>query len=214
MTIHKDGISLILCVWLVFGTLIYLILKYIGLAVIAWPLCAVLIFFMGFVPFFFRVPRRKVVEGDKVITSVADGEVVIVEKVYEKEYLKSECIQVSVYMNFFNVHVNFWPVSGTVTYFKYHPGKYMLAFLPKASELNEHTSMAVKNEYGEVFFKQLAGTFARRIVCYAKPGNGTVKGEQCGIIKFGSRIDMYLPLDADIKVKVGDEVLRDSHSGI
>ena len=185
MTIHKDGISLILCVWLVFGTLIYLILKYIGLAVIAWPLCAVLIFFMGFVPFFFRVPRRKVVEGDKVITSVADGEVVIVEKVYEKEYLKSECIQVSVYMNFFNVHVNFWPVSGTVTYFKYHPGKYMLAFLPKASELNEHTSMAVRNEYGEVFFKQLAGTFARRIVCYAKPGNGTVKGEQCGIIKFG-----------------------------
>ena len=206
MTIHKDGIRLILCVWLVFGTLIYLILKHIGLAVIAWPLCAVLIFFMGFVPFFFRVPRRKVVEGDKIITSVADGEVVIVEKVYEKEYLKSECIQVSVYMNFFNVHVNFWPVSGTVTYFKYHPGKYMLAFLPKASELNEHTSMAVRNEYGEVFFKQLAGTFARRIVCYAKPGNGTVKGEQCGIIKFGSRIDMYLPLDADIKVKVGDEV--------
>ena len=115
MTIHKDGISLILCVWLVFGTLIYLILKYIGLAVIAWPLCAVLIFFMGFVPFFFRVPRRKVVEGDKVITSVADGEVVIVEKVYEKEYLKTYCIHVSGYMNLFNLHLNLCPVVGTCT---------------------------------------------------------------------------------------------------
>ncbi|MGN1211615.1 MAG: phosphatidylserine decarboxylase family protein [Candidatus Cryptobacteroides sp.] len=206
MTIHKGGISLILGVWILFGTFIFLILKYVSLAVIAWPLCAVLLFFMGFVMFFFRVPRRNTVEGENVITSVADGEVVIVEKVYEKEYLKSECIQVSVYMNFFNVHVNFWPVSGTVTYFKYHPGKYMLAFLPKASELNEHTSMAVKNNFGEVFFKQLAGTFARRIICYAVPGNPTEKGKQCGIIKFGSRIDMYLPLDADIKVKVGDEV--------
>ena len=109
-------------------------------------------------------------------------------------------------MDFFNVHVNFWPISGQVTYYKYHPGKYLLAFLPKASELNEHTSVALKNEFGEVFFKQLAGTFARRIVCYAKVGNMETKGTQCGIIKFGSRIDMYLPLGSDIKVNVGDEV--------
>jgi phosphatidylserine decarboxylase len=107
-------------------------------------------------------------------------------------------------MSFFNVHVNYWPISGECTYFKYHPGKYMLAFMPKASELNEHTSVGVKNEHAEILFKQLAGTFARRIVCYAKPGTPIVKGEQCGIIKFGSRIDMYLPLDADIKVKLGD----------
>ena len=109
-------------------------------------------------------------------------------------------------MNFFNVHVNFWPISGEVTYYKYHPGKYMLAFLPKASELNEHTSVGIRNDYGEVFFKQLAGTFARRIVCYARPGDKGVKAEQCGIIKFGSRIDMYLPLDAEIKVKLGESV--------
>ena len=172
----------------------------------AWPIAGVFIFFMGFVFFFFRVPRRKVVAGDNIVTSVADGEVVIVDKVYEREYIKGECLQVSVYMNFFNVHVNFWPISGEVTYYKYHSGKYFLAFLPKASELNEHTSVSIRNEYGDVFFKQLAGTFARRIVCYAKVGGKGVKGEQCGIIKFGSRIDMYLPLDADIKVKVGDEV--------
>ena len=109
-------------------------------------------------------------------------------------------------MDFFNVHVNFWPVSGEVSYYRYHPGKYLLAFLPKASELNEHTSVAVRTHYGEVFFKQLAGTFARRIVCYAKVGEACRKADQCGIIKFGSRIDMYLPLDSDIKVKVGDDV--------
>jgi phosphatidylserine decarboxylase len=109
-------------------------------------------------------------------------------------------------MDFFNVHVNYWPVSGEVKYYKYHPGKYMLAFLPKASELNEHTSTAISSPYGDVFFKQIAGTFARRIVCYAKPGSQEVKGTQCGLIKFGSRIDMYFPLDAEIKVKLGDYV--------
>ncbi|MBO5193273.1 MAG: phosphatidylserine decarboxylase family protein [Bacteroidales bacterium] len=206
MTIHKDGLGTIFGIWILCGLMVWLVLHYIKWAFIAWPIAGVFIFFMGFVFFFFRVPRRKVVAGDNIVTSVADGEVVIVDKVYEREYIKGECLQVSVYMNFFNVHVNFWPISGEVTYYKYHSGKYFLAFLPKASELNEHTSVSIRNEYGDVFFKQLAGTFARRIVCYAKVGGKGVKGEQCGIIKFGSRIDMYLPLDADIKVKVGDEV--------
>ena len=161
---------------------------------------------MGFVLFFFRVPNRVSVGKDNEITSVADGRVVIVEEVYEPEYLKKECLQVSVYMDFFNVHVNFWPIKGEVTYTKYHPGKYLLAFLPKASELNEHTSTAVRSEYGDIFFKQIAGTFARRIVCHAVPGKSVEKGKECGIIKFGSRIDHYLPLDADIKVGLGDYV--------
>ena len=163
-------------------------------------------FFMGFVLFFFRVPDRQRIGEDRDVTSVADGRVVVIDKVFEPEYLKSECIQVSVYMDFFNVHVNYWPISGEVQYYKYHPGKYMLAFLPKASELNEHTSTAIRSVYGDVFFKQIAGTFARRIVCYAKPGNQEEKGSECGIIKFGSRIDMYLPLDAEIKVNIGDYV--------
>lgn len=161
---------------------------------------------MLFTIFFFRVPKRIVVPGDKVVTAVADGKIVVLEKVFEPEHLGKECMQVSIYMDFFNVHVNFWPIKGDVTYYKYHPGKYLLAFLPKASELNEHTSIAIKNEHGEVFFKQLAGTFARRIICYAEVGNKEVKGDQCGIIRFGSRIDMYLPLDADIKVKMGEKV--------
>jgi phosphatidylserine decarboxylase len=109
-------------------------------------------------------------------------------------------------MDFFNVHVNFWPVDGEVTYYKYHPGKYMFAYLPKASELNEHTSVGMKTIYGDVFFKQIAGTFARRIVCHAKTGAQVEKAEECGIIKFGSRIDMFFPLDAEIKVKMGDYV--------
>ena len=110
-------------------------------------------------------------------------------------------------MDFFDVHANFWPVDGTVTYYKYHPGKHLLAFLPKSSIYNEHSCTVIRTDDGkEIMFKQLAGTFARRIVCYSEPGMKTKAGEQCGIIKFGSRIDMFFPLDADIKVKVGDKV--------
>lgn len=204
MTIHKDCIGTISKIWLVSVGLICILLYFVPYSFISYPLCAVLFFLMGFSIFFFRVPDRKTVDGENVVTSVADGEIVVIEKVYEPEYLKRDCIQVSVYMDFFNVHVNFWPLSGECTYYKYHPGKYMLAFLPKASELNEHTSIGMKSSHGEILFKQLAGTFARRIVCYAKPGEAVVKGSECGIIKFGSRIDMYLPLDSDIKVKIGD----------
>ena len=206
MTIHRDGIGTILGIWAFCLLMVFIVLHFIPCVFISYPLAGAFIFFMGFVLYFFRVPDRETVPGENVVTSVADGEVVIVDKVYESEFFKGECIQVSVYMDFFNVHVNFWPISGTVTYYKYHPGKYLLAFLPKASELNEHTSVAIKNGKGEVFFKQLAGTFDRRIECYAEVGKEGEKGKQCGIIKFGSRIDMYLPLGSDIKVKVGDEV--------
>ena len=202
--IHKDCYGTILFIWILFGGLAFLIFRFIPYTFIAYPLATIPMFFMGFVLFFFRVPKRNTVAGDNVVTSVADGRIVVIEKVYESEFLKRECMQVSVYMDFFNVHVNYWPIDGEVTYYKYHPGKYMLAYLPKASELNEHTSTAMKTQYGELLFKQLAGTFARRIVCYAKPGKNVIKGAECGIIKFGSRIDMYLPLDADIKVKLGD----------
>ena len=107
-------------------------------------------------------------------------------------------------MDFFDVHANFWPVTGSISYYKYHPGRYLLAFLPKSSEKNEHSSTAIRNSHGEVFFKQIAGTFARRIVCYSKEGMQVERGTQCGIIKFGSRIDIYLPLDAEILVKEGE----------
>lgn len=206
MTVHKECYKIIIITWLIGFVLLWALFRFVPVRAVTYILSSMIIFFMGFIVFFSRVPRRKTIGGENEVTSVADGEVVVLEKVYESEYLKCECIQVSVYMTFFNVHVNFWPVSGEVTYYKYHPGQYMLAFLPKASELNEHASMAVRSKHGEVLFKQLAGTFARRIVTYAEPGKSVLKGRQCGIIKFGSRIDMYLPLDADIKVKLGDTV--------
>lgn len=206
MIIQKDCYSTIFLIWIICAPLTFLMMRFIPIPLLAYILSIFPISLMGFSLFFFRVPKRTLVPGDNVVTSVADGKVVIIEKVYESEYVKGECIQVSVYMDFFNVHVNYWPVTGKVSYYKYHPGKYMLAFLPKASELNEHSSVAISSPYGDVFFKQIAGTFARRIVTYATPGNDEVKGEQCGVIKFGSRIDMFLPLDADIKVKVGDYV--------
>ena len=204
MIIHKDCYNTIFAVWGICIGLMLLLFFFVPWAFVKYPLAAFLLYVMGFIVFFFRVPKRTAVEGSNVVTAVADGKIVVIEKVFEKEHLNRECIQVSIYMSFFNVHVNYWPVTGEVSYYKYHPGKYMFAFLPKASELNEHTSVGVKSPYGDVFFKQIAGTFARRIVCYAKPGSQEKKGSQCGIIKFGSRIDMYLPLDADIKIEIGD----------
>lgn len=206
MIIQKDCYRTILFIWIICAPLTYLMMRFIPFPLISYLLSIIPVSLMGFSLFFFRVPSRNTVPGDNVVTSVADGKVVIVDKVFESEYVKDECLQVSVYMDFFNVHVNYWPVSGEVSYYKYHPGKYMLAFLPKASELNEHSSIAISSPYGDVFFKQIAGTFARRIVTYATPGSSEVKGEQCGVIKFGSRIDMFFPLNAEIKVNVGDYV--------
>lgn len=205
MRIDKNSYGTVFGVLAVCMGLVFVLLKYVHCLWISLPLTAILIWFSIFVCYFFRVPRRCHTGSDKTVTSVADGEVVIIEKAYEGEYLKRDCIQVSVYMNFFDMHANFWPVSGKVCYYKYHPGEHFLAFKPKASEENEHTCTAIRTADGqEVFFKQLAGTFARRIVNYAEDGLKVVSGDQCGIIKFGSRIDMYLPLDADIKVKKGD----------
>ena len=203
MIIHKNSYGTWLLVWAICLPLTVAIFCLIPWPWLAYPLAIVPMFFMGFVTFFFRVPRRKRIGDDNCVTSVADGEIVVIEKVYEAEYLKRECIQVSVYMDFFNVHVNYWPIDGNVSYYKYHPGKYMFAYLPKASELNEHTSVGMKSRYGEIFFKQIAGTFARRIVSHAVPGRKAVKSRECGIIKFGSRVDLFLPLDADIKVEIG-----------
>lgn len=204
MRIDKDSYGTIAKVWILAILVIALILWLVKLRIVAYCISAVLFVFMAFVTWFHRVPVRKRCEADGVVTSAADGKVVIVEKVYEKEYLKKECIQVSIYMDFFDVHANFWPMTGEVSYYKYHPGKYLLAFLPKASELNEHSSTAIKNGNNEVFFKQIAGTFARRIVCYSKVGDSVECGKQCGIIKFGSRVDIFLPLNAKINVKVGE----------
>ncbi len=204
MVIDKDSYKLITIATIIIVSLILLVVFSFRYKPLAYTIAGLLVLFNIFVVWFHRVPDRKTVGGDTVISSVADGKVVIVDTVYEKEFLKRDCIQVSIYMDFFDVHANFWPMTGEVCYYQYHPGNYKLAFLPKASELNEHSSTAIRNDHGEILFKQIAGTFARRIVCYSQEGMKVKAGEQCGIIKFGSRIDMYLPLDADVKVKVGD----------
>ena len=207
MTLDQDSYKLITMVWIVLALLGFIVLKTVNLRPLAWFLVLVLAVFGCFVTWFHRVPDRNVIAAPAAVTSVADGKVVIVQKAFEGEHLQRECIQVSVYMNFFDVHANFWPADGEGTYYKYYPGEHFLAFKPKASEENEHSCVCLRTPFGqEVLFKQLAGGFARRIVCYAEEGLVVRAGEQCGIIKFGSRIDMYLPLDARICVRVGDRV--------
>lgn len=206
MHIDKNSYGSLALVYLIMLAILIPVAVFVKSPWIVWSV-AVLVLAIGiWQTAFFRVPVRKPAGSGKVVTAVADGKIVIKEKIYEPEYLKRECIQVSIYMDFFDVHANFWPVDGEVKYYRYYPGEHLLAFKPKASEENEHTCTAIRTPYGkDIFFKQLAGTFARRIVCYSKPGLMVEAGKQCGIIKFGSRIDMYLPLDADIKVNIGDK---------
>ena len=206
--IDSDSYGTILTSWCICALLIFLTAYFIKNLWVSIPIAAALVVFMVFITWFFRVPNRETpfTDNERLVTSVADGKVVIVEKVFEKEFLQKECVQISVYMDFFDVHCNFWPISGRVIYYKYHPGKYLLAFHPKSSEKNEHSSSCMENAYGQVFFKQIAGTFARRIVCYSEPGKMENRGDQCGVIKFGSRIDLFVPLEAEIKVQVGDKV--------
>lgn len=207
MRLDRNSTGTILLVYAISVAVAAVLFVFVKSAYIVWPSVALLLWFCVWQTCFFRIPHRQAVGNDSGIYSVADGQIVIIEKVFEGEYLKRECIQVSVYMNFFDVHANFWPITGEVTYYRYYPGAHMLAFHPKSSVLNEHTCTAIRNKEGkEIFFKQIAGGFARRIVNYATPGMKIEAGSQCGIIKFGSRIDMFLPPDADIKVSSGDYV--------
>ena len=206
--IDRNSYGTLAIVFVIAAVFIYAINHLVPSPWVKWPLITLAWVFCIWQLFFFRVPDRECVGNGKTVSSAADGKVVIVDEYYDDEYLKRECKRVCVYMDFFDVHANFWPVSGEIVYYKYHPGKHMLAFKPKASEENEHTSCCIRTESGaEVLFKQHAGTFARRIVNYAKPGMKVVAGEQCGIIKFGSRMDILLPVDADIKVACGDHAI-------
>ena len=207
MKIDHNSYGSVALVYLIGGALAALLILFVHNPWVFWPLLVLILLIVGWQTAFFRVPRRFRAGGPNSVVSVADGKVVIAEKVFEPEFLKRDCIQISVYMDFFDVHANFWPADGEVTYYRYYPGEHFLAFKPKASEENEHTCVGMHTPSGhDILFKQLAGGFARRIVCYAKDGLPVKAGEQCGIIKFGSRIDMYVPLDAKICVKVGEQV--------
>lgn len=156
---------------------------------------------------FFRNPQRNTQTSDQYVLAPVDGKVVIIGEVYEKEYFKDQRIQISVFMSPLNVHVTRHPITGTVIFSKYHPGKYLVAWHPKSSEKNERTTVVVKNpKYGEVLYRQIAGAVARRIVNYAVVGEPVVQGEDSGFIKFGSRVDVFLPLGTQIEVKLNEKV--------
>ena len=157
---------------------------------------------------FFRNPKRVTSLNEKHIISPVDGKVVIVEKVYEKEYFKDQRLQVSIFMSPLNVHVTRYPISGSVVFSKYHPGKYLVAWHPKSSELNERTTVVVENKsVGQILYRQIAGAVARRIVNYAKVGDQSVQGADAGFIKFGSRVDLFLPLGTKINVQK-DQIVK------
>jgi len=157
---------------------------------------------------FFRNPKRVTSLNEKHIISPVDGKVVIVEEVYEKEYFKDQRIQVSIFMSPLNVHVTRYAISGSIVFSKYHPGKYMVAWHPKSSELNERTTVVIENKsVGQILYRQIAGAVARRIVNYAKEGDQAVQGADAGFIKFGSRVDLFLPLGTKINV-LKDQIVK------
>lgn len=157
---------------------------------------------------FFRNPKRNTVISDDKILSPVDGKVVVIKKVFEKEYFKDERLQISVFMSPINVHVTRYPSSGEIVFSKYHPGDYLVAWHPKSSEKNERTTIVLKTKtFGEILYRQIAGALARRIVNYAKVGANAIQGEDAGFIKFGSRVDLFLPLDSKVKVKLNQKVI-------
>ena len=205
MTIHKEG-YLTLRIGLVVLSIINISIYYfLGSFSIIFLILSVS--FYLFLISFFRKPNRDVVSvNNNILLSPCDGKVVVIEKVYEPEFLQSECIQVSIFMSPLNVHINWFPTDALVTYSKYHPGKYLAAWNPKASTENERTTVCYDIYGKQVLLRQVAGALARRIVCYAAAGKSYRQGDEMGFIKFGSRVDLYLPLDTDIQVKMGDVV--------
>jgi len=211
MHIHKAGFRVIIEFTVVLATLA--ILSWVAMPEGHLLLSIVLSFVAAllelFVISFFRMPSRvPVVDEDGAVYAPADGEVVVVERVYEDEYLKDERIQISIFMSLWNVHANFFPVSGYIEYFKHHRGTFLVAWHPKSSTENERTTVVVRTDGGhKVLFRQIAGLIARRIVSYSKVGKMAVRGKQCGFIKFGSRVDVFLPLGSHVDVEIGDSTV-------
>lgn len=208
MKIHREGKSILLgtpvilylIYFLVKKNLVFSLYQSIGFIIVSGVLYLWLLYF-------FRDPYRIISMQEQYILGPADGKILTIQRVYEKEFLEEECIRISIFMSPFNVHVNRFPMSGRIIYFKYHPGKYLLAFHPKASTHNERTTIVLENDNGQkILFRQIAGFIARRIKFYFKEGDEVQQGEQCGFIKFGSRAEVYLPLDATIHVKEGEKI--------
>lgn len=207
MRLHREGKN-ILIVFFIGAAVLSLAVYYFLPLWCSFVFLPVFWILFGFAVWFFRDPLREGESEPGDVIAPVDGKVVEIKEVEENEFLKTKCIQVSIFMSPLNVHVCRYPVSGEVIYAKYHPGRYLVAFHPKSSELNERTSVAVKTEKGtEVLFRQIAGAVARRIVLYAEPGNKAKAGKEYGFIKFGSRLDVFLPVDSEILVQMGEKTL-------
>lgn len=189
----------------ILAVLVFVVFKFSGLQWLRYLIVLASVVIFGLFLQFFRNPARHTLVNPHHVIAPADGKIVVIEEVEEPEYFKDKRIQVSIFMSPFNVHVNRNPVSGEVSYFKYHPGEYLVAWHPKSSTLNERTTAVIKNEAGhEVLFRQIAGAVARRIRYYIDKGDSVEQGDEMGFIKFGSRVDVFLPIGTKINVKIGD----------
>ncbi|WP_296637985.1 phosphatidylserine decarboxylase family protein [Polaribacter sp.] len=204
---HKEGYKIITITFLLVIVTVLLAEQFIS---ILWLIKAIQILALAFLIIvlqFFRNPKRVTELNDKSIIAPVDGKVVVIEEVEEPEYFKDKRLQVSIFMSPINVHVTRYAMSGLVKYSKYHPGKYLVAWHPKASTDNERTTIVVHNDsFGDVLYRQIAGALAKRIVNYAQEGSNVVQGTDAGFIKFGSRVDLYFPLGTKLNVNLGDKV--------
>ena len=204
---HKEGHKIIFFTFLFVVALFLLIDSFITLEWLRTGIMVALLIFLILILQFFRNPKRKTTLNDHTVISPVDGKVVVIEEFEDQEYFNDRRIQVSVFMSPINVHVTRYPIGGKVLFSKYHPGKYLVAWHPKASEENERTTVVVENKhFGKILFRQIAGALAKRIVNYAKENQEVIQGSDSGFIKFGSRVDVFLPLDSKIKVKLNQKV--------
>lgn len=207
MTIHREGFKILALTIVILGAIDLAIWYYFNIEWLHYSIFGASIILFLLVLQFFRSPTRIPTKNPSTVLAPADGKVVVIEEVEETEYFKDKRIQVSIFMSPVNVHVNWYPIPGKVDYYKYHPGKYLVAWHPKSSELNERTTIVVKQDNGQaVLFRQIAGAMARRIICYSGDHTDVEQGKQCGFIRFGSRVDLFLPLDAKIKVGLEQKV--------
>jgi len=205
MKIHKEGHKILTIAVIALASVNLLVLWKFPHGLAITTILSVLSFFM--VLQFFRNPRREIViSDDNIVYAPADGRIVVIEQTVEQEYFGDKRLQVSIFMSPTNVHVNRNPISGTINYFRYHPGKYLVAWHPKSSVENERTTVVIDNGEDEVLLRQIAGALAKRIVNYTEVGQTVAQGADMGFIKFGSRVDLFLPLDAQIEVKIGQKV--------
>ena len=204
---HKEGFNIIIIsffVTVIFGVLSEYLIESKNLKT---ALQVVILIVLILVLQFFRNPNRPVLGKKDLLVSPVDGKIVSISEIYEDEYFNDKRLQISIFMSPINVHVTRFPVSGKIIYSKYHPGKYLVAWHPKSSKLNERTTIVIENQFlGKVMYRQIAGTVARRIVNYAIENQTAVQGEDAGFIKFGSRVDIFLPPDTKLKIKNGQKV--------